>query len=605
MKKINSIAVGVTFAALLIGSSAINVDAEGNTVMGTQSAIQSVMKKINTQNKIAKNDSAEIQKKLEEKKPDVTVKIKDQKNKGKDKVTIDLKDQKDKNLVVELEDKVLSDSGELKLSGLDEKQDVYFIVDTNDEDSLKINRSLKSDENKTSEQLNWIFADEKGISKTEIEKPKDWQGEVIAKDVKEVESKDEANSNKEDDLKLVSPLKASNSPELPNLKAAASDPQINGNVVAEATSTVGNGSGNTTPPEKKFGELIIKVADLDDKTKVLEGAVFELKNSKGDTLKSGITSGKDGSVSTPNLEIGDFKLVQTKALAGYELNSTPSDVKIEDGKKITVTFYNKKTATPNPDVDKGNIKIVKVDQADNRIKLAGAVFNIVDEKGIEVISNLRTNASGEVQYNGLLSGKYGIIEITAPNGYQKNAKEYEFTIAKGANGKTETVVITGLKEKPVTPTKPTTVKPTTTGQGVTDLRGTAAGWHVTAELSDFKTTAGVTLTGVQLFFPEVANWTTGNETNTDETKPTSLKDSKLKPVASGAELDGVTIAPGTAGKKTIIRAEDKHGAGRWNVEYSKTAENANTPIYVKIPAGNQVGSYTADLTYGLVDAPIA
>lgn len=138
---------------------------------------------------------------------------------------------------------------------------------------------------------------------------------------------------------------------------------------------------------------------------------------------------------------------------------------------------------------------------------------------------------------------------------------------------------------------------------ITDKRGTAVGWRLNAEISDFKSGEnGPTLKGVELFFPQVANWTTGNETIPDGTTPTTVGVDKMTPETT--ELKGVSIKPGVENKKTILNAAKNQGSGRWNVEYSTVGEKKNLPIYLKIPSGNQVGSYTASLTYSLEDAPI-
>ncbi|MGX7015035.1 WxL domain-containing protein [Vagococcus silagei] len=141
---------------------------------------------------------------------------------------------------------------------------------------------------------------------------------------------------------------------------------------------------------------------------------------------------------------------------------------------------------------------------------------------------------------------------------------------------------------------------------VTDVTGLNAGWHVTASLSEFKKDGAdeVILNGVQLFFPFSEKWTTGNNPIVDGSTPATLKVTDFTQGTTVANhKNGVIVSPGVNGEANIMNAAAKQGGGRWNMEYS--TEAGNRPISVLIPSGNQLGKYTATLTYKLVAGPMA
>ncbi|MBC1760346.1 collagen binding domain-containing protein, partial [Listeria ivanovii] len=65
----------------------------------------------------------------------------------------------------------------------------------------------------------------------------------------------------------------------------------------------------------------------------------------------------------------------------------------------------------------GSLEITKVDQADNTKKLAGAKFQLYTLDGDEAGQVGTTNAEGKIQFDGIQSGKYKLVETEAPVGY--------------------------------------------------------------------------------------------------------------------------------------------------------------------------------------------
>ena len=78
------------------------------------------------------------------------------------------------------------------------------------------------------------------------------------------------------------------------------------------------------------------------------------------------------------------------------------------------------------------IKLTKVDEDDNTITLANAVFSVTKPDGTTF--DLTTGADGTVTSEALVQGTYKVKEKTAPSGYELNDTEYtlEVTSAGGA-----------------------------------------------------------------------------------------------------------------------------------------------------------------------------
>ncbi len=121
--------------------------------------------------------------------------------------------------------------------------------------------------------------------------------------------------------------------------------------------------------------------------------------------------------------------LQNYALAGeiYEI-----------GEEKTKINYNKNIS---------KVKIIKIDK-DNKNKLEGIEFNILDENNNIKYSNLKTNKDGEIIVEGIMPGKYYLEETTSINGYKKLKEKVEFEIDLN-----EEVVLTIENEK-----EPTKVK---------------------------------------------------------------------------------------------------------------------------------------------------
>ncbi|WP_054742527.1 SpaA isopeptide-forming pilin-related protein [Cellulosilyticum ruminicola] len=172
--------------------------------------------------------------------------------------------------------------------------------------------------------------------------------------------------------------------------------------------------------KKEPGSLTVVKVDAADNTP-LPDAVFELSDD-GDYKKS-VTTNADGEAEFNGLEIGKtYALKETTAPTGYELDETVCLVEINN-KVVKVIRTNKKKT--------GSIKVNKVDETDQSIKLAGATFELSD--GTKTLEGT-TDDKGELIFNNLELGKtYTLHEKTAPFGYvlgNENSYEIKLTSDK-------------------------------------------------------------------------------------------------------------------------------------------------------------------------------
>ncbi|MED1540334.1 SpaA isopeptide-forming pilin-related protein [Bacillus inaquosorum] len=173
----------------------------------------------------------------------------------------------------------------------------------------------------------------------------------------------------------------------------------------------------------------------------LEGAVFKIIDQEGNTVQEELTSDKDGNITASGLAPGRYAFVETKAPAGYVLNT----------EKKEFTISESATGKPEPAEagivvnDKGSVQLMKEDQDGKG--LAGAVFKITDSNGETVRDDLVSKEDGKIEVDGLAPGSYQFIEKEAPDGYLLSEKPVSFTIKAEYSGKPEQVKVTAVNTK--------------------------------------------------------------------------------------------------------------------------------------------------------------
>ncbi|ABX41929.1 SpaA isopeptide-forming pilin-related protein [Lachnoclostridium phytofermentans] len=163
---------------------------------------------------------------------------------------------------------------------------------------------------------------------------------------------------------------------------------------------------------KKLKSVIVKKVSAENPSLGLEGAEFKLYDASNNQIGGTYRTDEFGEFIIHDLEVGVYRLVETKAPAGYflpepALRETPIIITHHtDYDYILPGITNQMLRT---------IKIVKIDE-DSLNPLEGAKFDVYKD-GIKV-GTLTTDENGEAEIDGLLLGEYRIAETTPPTGYQ-------------------------------------------------------------------------------------------------------------------------------------------------------------------------------------------
>lgn len=168
----------------------------------------------------------------------------------------------------------------------------------------------------------------------------------------------------------------------------------------------------------------LQINKTDEEGNVLAGAEFTIYDSKNNEVTKEITN-KKGEIYLPSLPPNDYTVIETQAPDGYELDKSPKNVTIEVGttERIILNIKNKKIATVM-----GSAELTKVDGANKKVVLKGAVFKLIDAAGNLIKENLITDSNGKIIVNTLEAGNYQFIETKAPNGYELNTEPVVFKI---------------------------------------------------------------------------------------------------------------------------------------------------------------------------------
>ena len=166
-------------------------------------------------------------------------------------------------------------------------------------------------------------------------------------------------------------------------------------------------------------------------------------------------SDENGEVRISGLIPGKSVVVtETKAPAGFLIDTQSQTIVIQAGKTVTLTMKNQ---------PRGQLIIQKRDSQTNQV-LPSAQFRVTTAAGCEVgldgvigtstlTSNgiFTTDSQGEIRLSNLAPGAYVISEIKAPNGYVMDNPSTNVVI--GPNGDTQTIIITNTPKATLTITK--------------------------------------------------------------------------------------------------------------------------------------------------------
>ena len=181
---------------------------------------------------------------------------------------------------------------------------------------------------------------------------------------------------------------------------------------------------NTIENELKKGQVKVIKVDLDNKEVKLQGVKFDVLDENGKVLET-ITTDENGEAYTSRYAIRDYSKLtirEKETLQNYVLNDTPQTVVLEAEQIKTVTFTN--------ELKKGQIKVIKVDQDNNEVKLKGVEFKVYDEDN-NLVDTLITDENGEATSKRLrIDKKYIVQESKTLENYVLNDTPQTVTLTQ-------------------------------------------------------------------------------------------------------------------------------------------------------------------------------
>ena len=188
------------------------------------------------------------------------------------------------------------------------------------------------------------------------------------------------------------------------------------------------------------GNLQIYKVDKDNHRITLGGVKFSLYSVEFNKIVGNYTTDLNGEIKISNLRVGNYILKETNKKNGYKL---AKDIKIE------IKANETNNITVENELEKGQIKVIKVDKDNNTIFIPDTKFEILDENK-NYIETITTNENGEAFSSQLPSYNrvYYIHETEANSDYQLSDKEFEIglTVDKTSEIKIENERIKGKVE---------------------------------------------------------------------------------------------------------------------------------------------------------------
>ena len=149
--------------------------------------------------------------------------------------------------------------------------------------------------------------------------------------------------------------------------------------------------------EYKKGNLIVNKVDKDNHKIPLGNVIFDLFSNEFQRVVGTYSIDVNGIININNLRIGEYSLIEKNTGNWYEL--------AEDS-IINITWNDTTEALVENELKKGQVKVIKLDEENNAIKLEGVEFEILNEND-EVLEKIVTNENGEA-----ISKKYPIRDFS-------------------------------------------------------------------------------------------------------------------------------------------------------------------------------------------------
>ena len=185
----------------------------------------------------------------------------------------------------------------------------------------------------------------------------------------------------------------------------------------------------------------LTILKIDSETKKpLKGVKFKITNPDG--ITNTYITDDQGKVCLANLRPGTIVINEVETVGKYKIK--------DDEIKLNIKYNEVKEIEYTNELQKGSIKVIKVDKDDNEVKIENVKFELKDDKG-EVVKEGLTDKNGELKFDNLVIGNYFLKEIETGEEYVLSDKKYEIEVE---NEKTKELKIENEKIKIPEPETP-------------------------------------------------------------------------------------------------------------------------------------------------------
>ncbi len=172
----------------------------------------------------------------------------------------------------------------------------------------------------------------------------------------------------------------------------------------------------TVENERKRGNLQVYKVDKDNNHIVLGNVEFDLYSHEQEKVIGTYRTDVNGEIYLEDLRVADYSLIEKETNRWYNLaDDTNLEIKWQETTNVTV----------EDELKKGQIRVIKVDNEDNEIKLEGVKFGVYDNDN-NLLETIVTNSEGEA-----LTQRYPIrdfeslklVELETKEEYVLNTEE--------------------------------------------------------------------------------------------------------------------------------------------------------------------------------------